>query len=247
MRLLQSLLRGLEALDYLAPLRHPARVTDIAAHLQVDKSSASHLLRTLVAAGYAEQADGRKYQATAKVRKAATPTLEEILTCRSAVHGTLEELVAATGECAHMAALVGTSVWYADKVDPPQAGLKVEHLVGSFAPLHCTALGKAFLAFGDQADAGPLNAHTTHTITRKTALDAEIEATRKRGYAVDDEELTLGIRCAAAPVYDPSGRMIAAIGVSGPTARIDNARLAELGAIVLDRARSQTTGAPNAI
>jgi DNA-binding IclR family transcriptional regulator len=246
MRLLQSLARGLDALDYLAPLLEPARVTDIAAHLGVDKSSASHLLQTLVASGYAEQVNGRRYQGTAKVRRSTAPSLEDILACRSKVHGTLEELVSVTGECAHMAVLVSTSVWYVDKVDTPLA-LKVEHLIGSLAPLHCTALGKAFLAFGDPKETGPLEAHTARTITRKDALDVEIEATRKRGFAVDDEELTQGIRCAAAPVLDASGRMIAAIGVSGPTARISDSRLSELGAIVLERARSQSSGVPHAL
>jgi DNA-binding IclR family transcriptional regulator len=246
MRLLQSLARGLEALDYLTPLREPARVTDIAAHLGVDKSSASHLLRTLVASGYAEQVDGRKYQGTTKVRRAAAPSLEEILACRSQVHRTLEELVSLTGECAHMAVLVSTSVWYVDKVDTPLA-LKVEHLIGSLAPLHCTALGKAFLAFGDARDTGSLEAHTGRTITSKSALDLEIAATLERGYALDDEEYTHGIRCAAAPLYDASGRMIAAIGVSGPTARINNTRLAEFGSIVLDRARSHNTGVAHAL
>lgn len=246
MRLLQSLSRGLTVLDYLVASRVPVRLTDVAAHLGVDKSNASHLLRTLVAANYAEQVEGRKYRATQKIQPASGPSLEDIIACRSRLHGTLQELVQATGECAHMAVLVGTRVWYVDKIDSPLP-LKVDHPIGSLAPLHCTALGKAFLAFGEPKETGPLEAHTSHTITRKPSLEAEIAATRKRGFAVDDEEFSQGIRCAAAPIYDPSGRMVAAIGLSGPTARIDKNRLTELGAIVLDRARVQSSGAPHAL
>ena len=67
-------------------------------------------------------------------------------------------------------------------------------------------------------------------------LEAEIEASRRRGYAQDDEEFSSGIRCAAVPVYAGEKDMIAAIGISGPTARISTERLGELGTIVRERA-----------
>lgn len=235
MRLLQSLNRGLETLDYLTVQTEPSRLTDIAAFLDVDKSNASHVLRTLVAAGYAEQVENRRYRATTKVQPRRGHDLEDIIACREGLHQTLEDLVELTGECAHMAVLVGTRVWYVDKVTSPLP-LKVDHPIGSLAPLHCTALGKAFLAFGDARDTGTLESFTAKTITRSHALESEIEATRRRGYAQDDEEFSPGIRCAAVPVYAGPGDMIAAIGVSGPTARISLERLAELGALVAERA-----------
>ena len=240
MRLLQSLNRGLETLDFLVGQPEPVRLTDIAAHLEVDKSNASHLLRTLVAAGYAEQTDNRRYRASAKVQPRRGHDLEEIIACREGLHQTLVDLVDITGECAHLAVLVGTRVWYVDKIASPLP-LKVDHPIGSLAPLHCTALGKAFLAFGEARDAGVLDAFTPKTITKAQALDSEIEATRRRGYAQDDEEFSPGIRCAAVPVYAAPGDMIAAIGVSGPTARISLERLAELGALVSERAAATSS------
>jgi DNA-binding IclR family transcriptional regulator len=240
MRLLQSLNRGLETLDYLATQVEPSRLTDIAAHLDVDKSNASHLLRTLVAAGYAEQTDGRRYRATSKVLPKRGHDLEEIIACREALHQTLVELVDKTGECAHMAVLVGTRVWYVDKITSPLP-LKVDHPIGSLAPLHCTALGKAFLAFGNAPDAGLLEPFTPKTITKRQALASEIEATRRRGYAQDDEEFSPGIRCAAVPVHTGAGEMIAAIGISGPTARISLERLDELGSLVRDHLAATCT------
>ena len=234
MRLLQSLNRGLEALDYLTVQTEPSRLTDIAAHLEVDKSNASHVLRTLVAAGYAEQTENRRYQATSKVQPRRGHDLEDIIDCREGLHQTLVDLVELTGECAHMAVLVGTRVWYVDKI-ASTLPLKVDHPIGSLAPLHCTALGKAFLAFGDARETGVLEPFTPKTITKMPALESEIEATRRRGYAQDDEEFSPGIRCAAVPVYSGPGDMIAAIGVSGPAARISLERLAELGALVAER------------
>lgn len=235
MRLLQSLNRGLEALDYLTARSEPSRLTDIALHLDVDKSNASHVLRTLVAAGYAEQTDNRRYKATSKVQPKQGHDLEEIIACREGLHQTLVDLVDLTGECSHMAVLVGTRVWYVDKISSPLP-LKVDHPIGSLAPLHCTALGKAFLAFGDARETGALEPFTPKTITRPQALVAEIETTRRRGYAVDDEEFSPGIRCAAVPIYAAPGDMIAAIGVSGPSARVSLDRLGELGTLIGERA-----------
>jgi DNA-binding IclR family transcriptional regulator len=232
MRLLQSLNRGLEALDYLVAQGGPVRLTDIALHLKVDKSNASHLLRTLVAAGYAEQTDGRRYRASAKVQAKRGHDLEDIIDCREGLHDTLVKLVEETGECAHMAVQVGARVWYVDKITSPLP-LKVDHPIGSLAPMHCTALGKAFLAFGKNTKCGPLDAFTGKTITSAATLDNEIALTRRRGYAQDDEEFSQGVRCVAIPVYSGPDEMIAAIGVSGPTARISLERLAELGELVL--------------
>jgi DNA-binding IclR family transcriptional regulator len=143
----------------------------------------------------------------------------------------LEGLVAQTGECAHLAVLVGARVWYIDKVDS-LLPLKVDHPIGALSPLHCTALGKAFLAFGRARLPAEQPAFTPKTLTTRRALSDEIERTRGRGYAIDDEEFSHGIRCVARPIYDADGAMIAAIGVSGPSVRVTDARLHELGQIV---------------
>lgn len=233
MRLLQSLTRGLEALDYLHDKGDAARLTDVAEALGVEKSNASHILKTLVASGFAEQDTSRRYQTTGKFRRAASGqhSLEEIVACKEAWRPALEKLVAHTGECAHLAVLVETRVWYIDKIDSTLP-LKVDHPIGSLSPLHSTALGKTFLAFGHAHPETKLAAYTPNTITTRAKLGHEIEAIRQQGYAVDNEEFAQGIRCVARPIFDGEGKMIAAVGISGPTVRIDNARLAELGRIV---------------
>lgn len=241
MRLLQSLTRGLEAMDYLVKTGQPARLTDVAEALGVDKSNAAHVLKTLVASGYAVQEESRRYAASAKILPTAQPehTLEEIVAVKEQWHAALERLVADTSECAHLAVLVGNRVWYIDKVDSPLQ-LKVDHPIGALSPLHCTALGKAFLAFGNTPLPDVLPYFTQRTLTDAFELSAEIGRTRKRGYSVDDEEFASGIRCVAGPVRDGLGRMIAAIGVSGPSVRVNDARIEELGRIV----SSATAGKP---
>ncbi|MEO8243111.1 MAG: IclR family transcriptional regulator [bacterium] len=233
MRLLQSLSRGLETLDYMAAQLGPVRLTDVAEALGIDKSNAAHLLKTLVAMNYAVQDDSRRYMASGKLAGNARSehTLEEIVAVKEAWRGTLESLVAETGECAHMAVLVGPKVWYIDKVDSVLP-LKVDHPIGALSPLHCTALGKAFLAFGRAQLPENQPAFTPRTLTTRRALLEEIERTRGRGYSIDDEEFAPGIRCVARPIYDDAGAMIAAIGVSGPSVRVTGARLHELGRTV---------------
>lgn len=233
MRLLQSLTRGLKALDFLAEQERSVRLTDVATALKVEKSNASHILKTLVASGYAEQDQSRRYHATNKLRRQEYDehSLEDIVACKEMWRPALQELVDETGECAHMAVLVKSRVWYIDKIDSTLP-LKVDHPIGSLSPLHCTALGKAFLAFGKVDQLGEMTSFTSKTITSARMLDEEISQTRQRGYAIDDEEFAPGIRCVARPIFGNDGRMIAALGVSGPSVRIDDARLGELGDMV---------------
>ena len=234
MRLLQSLTRGLQVLDCLRTSTKPMRLTDIANELGIAKANASHLLHSLVAAGYVGKDKSRKYQATAKVHTKIhyKHSLDEIVSCKEAWRPVLEELVASTGECVHLAVLVKDQVWYIDKVESTLP-LKVDHPVGALTPLHCTALGKAFLAFGTPPPSLNLARYTEHTITTNKELERDIVRSRERGYTQDNEEFSVGIRCAGGPIFDADGAIIAAISISGPTARISEDRLAELGQIVV--------------
>jgi len=117
---------------------------------------------------------------------------------------------------------------------------------GGRVRMHCSGAGKAILAWrGDEELAAVLRSHglpraTERTIDRPARLREELARIRERGFAVDDEEYAIGMRCVAAPVFDEQGYAIAALSVSGPRARIDNARLAELGPLVARTARAVT-------
>lgn len=240
MRIVQSLQRGLAVLDFIAERGEPVRTSEIAAAFDIDKANASRLLKTLTEAGYAERADDRRYALGGKMRDHGRE-LEGLIALRERTRSLLEGLVEASGECAHMAVLVGDKVWYIDKISSPHA-LRVDHPVGALAPLHCTALGKAFLAFlPDMASGTALARYTASTIVEPETLAADLAATRQQGYATDNEEFSPGVRCVAAALRDASGRMVAAVGLSGPTARIDLDRLADLGRLVRDRSGELST------
>jgi IclR family acetate operon transcriptional repressor len=117
---------------------------------------------------------------------------------------------------------------------------------GGRVKMHCSGVGKAMLAFlPDREVARVLERHglsrvTERTLTTPKALRADLEQVRTRGYAVDDEEHAVGLRCVAAPILDEHGVPLAGLSVSGPTARVPDHRVALLGAMVMEAARAVT-------
>jgi len=231
MNAVQALLRGLRALDLVRASAVPVRATDVATHLHMDKGSASRTLHTLGQAGYLEQTRDRRFVPGPKLLPAQAPQLVEIVRLREHAGSLLARLVDRSRECAHLAVLAGDRTLYLDAVESQQR-LKVDHPPGTLAPLHCTALGKVFLAFGGAPIPEQLERHTQRTITDREVLAAHLRSLASRGYTVDDEEYAVGVRCVAAPLRDDAGRVIAAVGVSGAAARISLETLAELGAFV---------------
>jgi DNA-binding IclR family transcriptional regulator len=110
--------------------------------------------------------------------------------------------------------------------------LRVDTPLGSHEPLHCSAVGKALLADAEPLrvrtliGSAPLTRYSPNTITNLEMLMSELQRTRDRGYAFDDEELHAGVRCIAAPVRDHSGTIVAAVGISAPATRLTRERTA---------------------
>jgi len=114
--------------------------------------------------------------------------------------------------------------------------------IGIRNPMHCTALGKAILAYypQDQVEViirEGLPARTPFTLTSPESLRAELERIRGEGFAIDDQENELGVRCTGAPIFDYTGKVVGAISVSGPASRITRERSLELGSVVNEAAK----------
>jgi len=229
--MVKSLLKGLQVLDLVRLSAEPMRTVDVAERLEIDKGAASRTLRTLVEAGYANRTPDRRYVPGDKLRPEQPPLLVSVVRLAERAHTLLQELSDSSGECAHLAILAGDRVLYLDKVESPQS-LRVDQPIGTLAPLHCTALGKVFLAFGGTPVPPRLERFTPRTVTDPQLLAAHLRSMALQGFSVDDEEFALGVRCVAAPLRDDAGRVIGALGISGPTARVSLERLTELGARV---------------
>jgi DNA-binding IclR family transcriptional regulator len=229
---IQSLARGLSILDMLANAEDGMSVTELARQLGVDKSSASRLVQTLARRGYAEQDPlSRRYRLGTQVI-VLNRHWQNRMPLRDYAKPFLYELVDQTGEAAHIAIYAQGQVFVLEDVET-NATLRVSGGAGRLIPLHCTALGKSLLAFSGVPLPPELPRMTFRTITIPHQLRLHLETIRQQGYAVDDEELDEGVRCLAVPVYDHTGKAIAAMGISGPSVRVTPEHIKYLARILI--------------
>ncbi|MCU0884262.1 MAG: IclR family transcriptional regulator [Beijerinckiaceae bacterium] len=153
----------------------------------------------------------------------------------------LQNLMVATGETANLALGEADGVVFVSQVETHEA-IRAFFRPGTRSPYHCSGIGKALLASRSpqvrQAILGGLTfeAFTPKTLTTPGALEADLAGTATRGFAIDDEERNVGMRCVAAAIFDEFGEPVAGISISGPTVRMTDARLAALGASVREAA-----------
>lgn len=217
--------RALGILQYLA--RHPGEhgVRSLSAALDLSPSTVHRLLESLTRSGFVRQnAATEKYTVGAQAVQLGIAALSSF-DVTAVAPPSLRSLVAETGESAFLAVLDDGEVVYLFKEEGSRA-IRTTARLGSRRPAHCTALGKAFLATMPPAEArailerkgmAPL---TVHTITDLTRMWQELAEVRLRGYAVDREEVELGLLCLAAPVRDYRGQTVAAISMAGPIERM---------------------------
>jgi DNA-binding IclR family transcriptional regulator len=243
-----SLERGLQALSLLVELESDlvrrsrgVGVQQVANVLGVHKSTASRLMRSLVAHGYAvpNPRSARGFRLGPAVQVHQRLTLRE-RRLRELAHPFLEELAEATGECAHAAVAAGDCALVIDDVeaDHPLRGVAGE---GRHVPLHCTSAGKCLLAFGLAEIPSGLPARTARTITDEDVLRAQLAEIERRGWALDDEENQGGVRCISAPIFDGRGQAIGCVGIDGPAAHLTARRLDALAGRVTGTAQRLST------
>jgi DNA-binding IclR family transcriptional regulator len=223
----QSVDRALTILEVLARVGD-AGVTEIAAELDVHKSTAFRLVATLEAHRLVEQSGDRgKYRLGVGVLRLAGATTARLDLVQEA-RPVCRQLAADTGETVNVAVLSESSALYLDQVAGSSA-LQPHNWVGQHIPLHATSNGKVLLSGLDQDEVDgllrKLAPYTPRTITRRTALREELERVREQGYAVAVDELEIGLAAVAAPVRNAHDDVIASMSVSGPTFRLTEDRL----------------------
>ena len=150
----------------------------------------------------------------------------------------LSRLMNDTKETIHLAVLDDDQVLYLDKVEGPHA-LRMPSRVGRHIPTYCTSLGKAMLSCLDDQEVKSilrrqtLKPHTENTVKNINQLLADLRSVRKRGYAVDNEEIEIGLRCVGAPLRDYTGGMVGAISVAAPSARLSEKNTPVIGRMVI--------------
>lgn len=232
---IQSLARGLKILDELVAADGSKSVTELSQVLDLDKSTVSRLVQTLVQYDYVQPEPGsRRYMLGKKITRIRWQLLNQ-QPIRDQARPFLYSLMNKSGECAHTAVYSQKQALVIDDVESASS-LRVVGGVGRLIPLHCTAVGKCLLAFSGIPLPDEMPARTRRTITAVDHLMEHLNEIRGLGYALDDEENDYGVRCIAAPVYDHTQHAIACIGISGPTVRMTDDRLNYLAHEVVNAA-----------
>lgn len=231
-------LKALSLLDIVAASDRGLNFTDLLQASGLPKPTLHRMLQTLLESGLVRlRPADRTYAIGLKVLDLAR-RLRRDSEIRAAAQPSLAEVSAITGEATNLALLDGLHVAYADGHRTSQA-IRTYYAADRRLPLHCSAVGKAILAFLDPQSAAAilgrldLTAYTSATLTDLGALAADLAAVRSRGYAIDDQELELGIRCVAAPIIDVDGDVLSSIGMTGPVLRLSIERCHEIGADVM--------------
>jgi DNA-binding IclR family transcriptional regulator len=228
----QSVDRAISVLEILAR-RGEAGVSELAAEIDVHKSTAFRLLGALEGRGLVEQAGDRgKYRLGFGLIPLAGAVSDRLEITRQG-RVVYEQLAADLGETINVAILQEHWAVNVDQAMGPST-VATHNWIGRLTPLHCTSSGKVLLAHLDAERraallaASGMPALTPSTVTSAETLEAELERARETGFAVAVEEYEVGLNAAAAPVYDRSGELIAALSVSGPAYRVCPDRLAEM-------------------
>lgn len=239
-RVNSTLSKGLAILEALAGAPGGKGVTELARDLGLTKSNAFRLLQTLSTLGYVKHQEDKTYAATLKAWQVGRRAVDN-LNLRELAGPELRALGQATGETIYLAVPEGLQVVYIDKIESSKP-IRSWNPIGGSAPIHCVATGKAILAidldrFRDRLD-GNMESYTDRTLTTLTALEADLEATRWRGYAFDTGEFRERVVSFGAPILLSEEKPVAALGVSLPDINLPDGGEARLGALVQEAAAS---------
>lgn len=222
-----ALRKGLAVLEALAAAGSLSMI-EIQRRAALNKTMTFRILRTLVETGYVAHDPGARHYSLGLRLMEFGSAVSNRLDIVAVSQPLLTDLWEAFDETVNLGLLVDQRIIYAAMLESRQ-GLRMSARPGNRDPIHSTSLGKAILAFLPEAKreavvraALPLARLTPKTIVELPDLLADLEATRARGYAIDDEENETGARCIGAPILNGDGEAVAGLSISGPVSRIDD-------------------------
>jgi DNA-binding IclR family transcriptional regulator len=234
--------RALGMLEYVAQEPEGLSNAEISRKLEIPKSSASYILRTLEKQGYlTRDAQTGKYRVGLKILSLSRGALSGI-DVREVALPIMRHLMEKTNLTCHLAILDGAEAVYIEKVEP-QGFIRMDTWVGRRMLVHATSVGKALVAYipAERLEKiiaeRPMEKRTPKTITTLGRLTKELEKVRTQGYAVDDEENNLGARCLGAPVFNQRGEIEASLGLSGTINQVNAQTIPRIVEALKDAAR----------
>lgn len=216
----------------------PPLLSQLARELGLPKSTTSRILGALERQGLIRRDRNSAYLGGEVLLKYASAQNQDS-TLINRMRPVLESLADKTSESINLAVPGSDDLKLIDQVDGKHL-LGATNWIGRNVPYHASALGKVLLAFGAAAiPSGNLHSKTARTITSRTQLNSELEKVRKAGFAIIDNELENGLVAVAAPVFNHDGKVVAAISISGPDARIGREQLIKFGELIIKELKKQ--------
>lgn len=233
----QSVERIFQLIESLAAHPAGAGLQRLAQDTDLAKSTVHRLLASLVSLGYAAQDENGRYRLTLKMFELSSGIVNSMdIMDVAKVH--LERLAQRTGEAVHLVIRDGQDIVYIYKTE--SGPMRMSSRVGLRSPLYCTGVGKAILATLPADEVTNIWQHTTpqklttHTIVEFDALQAQLAEVRTNGYAIDDEENELGVRCVAVAIPGVGGRADSAFSISGLAPYMTPERIRRIATLAQD-------------
>lgn len=230
---IQVLERATCLLDALAAQSDPVTLKELALTTGLHPSTTHRILNDLVLARYVERVDNGLYQLGMRLLELGS-LVRGRLNVREAAIDAMRELHQLTGQTVNLSVQQGDEIVYIDRAWSERSGMQVVRAIGGRAPLHLTSNGKLFLSAADSrqvrsyATRTGLTGSTRNSITELDKLEQELAHVRELGYARDNEELEMGVRCIAAGIYDDTGKLVAGLSISAPSGRLQDAWIHQL-------------------
>ncbi len=222
---IQVIERMVTLLDALAGYPDPVSLKELSAVTGLHPSTAHRILNDLVIKRFVDRADVGSYRLGMRLLELGN-IVKSRLDVREAALDFMRSLHRKTNQTINLSVRQGDEIVYIDRSFSERSGMQVVRAIGGRAPLHLTSTGKLFLSADDPnvvrayATRTGLAGHNKNSITDLVKLERELNLVRSRGYARDNEELELGVRCMAAGIHDDTGKLVAGLSISAPADRL---------------------------
>lgn len=239
----KSLQKAIRILLHMGQNGPEMRISEIASSLRLNKTTVYRLLSAMEKYDLIQRdPEGEKYRLGLKLHDLGTKAVRA-RTLQSEARRFLAELARVSNEAVSLAVPGASGVVCVERFDSPRARITVRTPVGALFPAHCTAAGKAVLAYLSEQDVNDIIMHngmqrfTANTHARIEDLKNDLRRVRQRGYALDEQELERGLNGVAAPIILQDAHVAGAVGVAGPTQRFQGRELGEKIDLVRETAR----------
>jgi DNA-binding IclR family transcriptional regulator len=224
---IQVIERMISLLDALAHYPDPVSLKELSSVTGLHPSTAHRILNDMVVKRFVDRAEAGSYRLGMRLLELGN-IVKSRLNVREAALDFMRALHRKTHQTINLSVRQGDEIVYIDRSFSERSGMQVVRAIGGRAPLHLTSTGKLFLSVDDPklvrsyATRTGLAGHNKNSITDLAKLERELSLVRARGYARDNEELELGVRCMAAGIHDDSGKLIAGLSISAPADRLQD-------------------------